>query len=58
MPHKDKGQSNRDRKNKKKNSNTDLNGKYTRKYIRIKEKTLIKGLDKLDKYKSKLIKIE
>ena len=51
MPHKDKGQSNRDRKNKKKNSNTDLNGKYTRKYIRIKEKTLIKGLDKLDKYK-------
>lgn len=53
MPHKDKGQSSRERKNKKKNSNTDLNGKYTRKYIRIKEKTLLKGLDKLDKDKCK-----
>lgn len=46
MPHKDIGQSNRDRKNKKKYSNTDINGKYTSKYIRMKEKNLEKKFRK------------
>ena len=56
MPHKDNEQSNRDRKNKKKFSNTNLNGKYTSKHIRIKEKSFVKSLDKDKLDKDKLIK--